>query len=211
MIIIFRSCSNHNELQEFNFLLCKATESAWPLKNAVTERVTHETMMADFEGLGVDSRFRKLLTKADSIRWGLFHHLHTSVYFRDRVVLMGDSAHASLPFQAAGAAQGIEDALVLFNVLADIAISSGTKANLEPYIHAAFDAYDSVRRPRAQKQLDQSAEVSRMIFFQEADAGSDMNKILPRLQQGRFDWLWYHNIQEDLDIAISRMKARNDY
>jgi salicylate hydroxylase len=165
-------------------------------------------MMADFEGPGVDDRFRKLLNKANPIRWGFFHHLRTSTYYRDRVVLIGDSAHASLPFQAAGAAQGLEDALVLSNVLAELAISFKSHASPEAHIHAAFDAYDSVRRPRAQKQLEQSAEVARMIFFQHEETGSDMSKILPKLQQGRFNWLWFHDIQEDVNTAMFRMQMQ---
>ena len=75
----------------------------WELKSAVTQKVRYEAMMADFEGPDIDDRFRQLLRKASPIKWGLFHHRYTSTYFRDRVVLLGDSAHASLPFQAAGA------------------------------------------------------------------------------------------------------------
>jgi salicylate hydroxylase len=94
------------------------TEKPWSLPEAVTEKVTHEAMMADFEGPDVDDRFRQLLAKAKPIKWGIFHHLLTSTYFHNRVAILGDSAHASLPFQAAGAAQGLEDAVVLLNVLA---------------------------------------------------------------------------------------------
>ena len=160
-------------------------------------------MMADFQGLGVDARLCQLLSKASPIKWGLFHHLHTSTYFQDRVAILGDSAHASLPFQAAGAAQGVEDALILSNVLTAI-LTNG--ANRLPNIRAALAAYDSVRRPRAQKQLEQSAEVARMMFLQHEEAGADMTKILPKLQQGRFDWLWFHEIEKDVDIAIGKME-----
>ena len=159
--------------------------------------------MADFQGPGVDDRFRQLLHKAKPIKWGFFHHLRTSTYYLDRVAVLGDSAHASLPFQAAGAAQGLEDALILSNVLA--AISENDAGHLST-IHAALDAYDSVRRPRAQKQLEQAAEVARMIFFQHEEAGCDMDKILPRLQQGRFNWLWFHEIEKDVDIAIAKLQ-----
>jgi salicylate hydroxylase len=193
--------------QEFNFLLCKATDGEWTgAKNAVTEKVSHEAMMADFQGPAVDERFQRLLSKAKPIKWGFFHHLHTSTYFRDRVALMGDSAHASLPFQAAGAAQGIEDALVLSNILAELKTTPVSDASLNARIRAAFDAYDSVRRPRAQKQLEQSAELARMIYFQDEKAGSDMTKILPRLQNGRFNWIWFHDIQEDVNKAVARME-----
>lgn len=169
--------------------------------------------MNDFEGRGLDDRFIKLLAKAKPIRWGFFHHRYTSTYYRGRVVLLGDSAHASLPFQAAGASQGLEDAVVLSDLLVNIATAPKKGENFEPYIHAAFDGYDSVRRPRAEKQLIQSAEVSDLIHFQHPEAGSDMSKILPRMQKGRFDWLWFHDLKEDLQSASQRMSeiisARN--
>ena len=175
-------------------------------KNALTEKVSYDAMMADFEGRGVDSRFLQLLSKAKPIRWGLFHHPQTSTYYRDRAVLLGDNAHASLPYQAAGAAQGVEDAVVLSNLLTEIINTSEKDAPLGPYISAAFEAYDSIRRPRAQKQLEQSAEVARMLFFQHEEAGSDMSSILSKLQQGRFNWLWFHDIGDDVQSAILKMK-----
>ncbi|OJJ70146.1 hypothetical protein ASPBRDRAFT_56864 [Aspergillus brasiliensis CBS 101740] len=192
--------------EEFNFLLCVAdSSSAWKLKDAVTERITHEAMMADFEDPRIDDSFRQLLQKAKPVKWGFFHHLHTGTYFRDRVVLVGDSAHASLPFQAAGAAQGLEDALVLSNVLAELAKLPERGARQVPAIRAGLTAYDSVRRPRAQKQLEQAAEVGRMIFFQHEEAGADMEKILPRLQKGRFNWLWFHDMNDDVQEVLKRM------
>jgi salicylate hydroxylase len=48
-----------------------------------------------------------------------------------------------------------------------------------------------------------------MIFFQDEEAGDDMSKILPKLQQGRFDWIWFHDIDKDVEKAVSRMKAKN--
>jgi salicylate hydroxylase len=162
-------------------------------------------MMAEFNVPGVDKRFLDLLATAKPIRWGLFHHAHTSTYYRQRMVLLGDSAHASLPFQAAGAGQGVEDALILSAVLAQVV---GESAPVQPeasQIYAALEAYDYVRRPRAQKQLEQSAELGLMIYFLDPDAGSDMEKILPRLQQGRFEWLWFHDLEEDVQTARTRL------
>jgi len=191
--------------EEFNFLFCVADDKPWTAEKAVTMKTTHGDMMDDFRGSGVDPRFNELLAKAQPVKWGFFHLLRTSSYNRGRVALLGDAAHASLPFQAAGAAQGLEDALVLSNVLAKIASRHETPAILTPYIHTGLDAYDSVRRPRAQRQLEQAAEVGQMIFFQHEETGSDMTKILPRLQQGRFDWLWFHDMNEDVIKALTRM------
>jgi salicylate hydroxylase len=194
--------------QEFNFLLCVADPHPWKPTNAVTEKATHEAMMSDFADERIDERFRKLLSKANPIKWGFFHHPHTSTYYHGRVVLLGDSAHASLPFQAAGAAQGLEDALVLSNVLAELAkLPTSDDANMMAHIEAGFEVYDSVRRPRAQKQVEQSAELARMIFFQHEEVGDDMSKILPRLQRGRFDWIWFHDVGVDVKKAVDRMRA----
>ena len=166
--------------------------------------------MDDFAGESIDGRFRQLLEKANPIKWGLFHHPVTSTYYRGRIVLLGDSAHASLPFQAAGAAQGLEDALVLSNVLAELANLHRDDLEMMPYIEAALEAFDSVRRPRAQKQLEQSAEVGRMLFFQHEETEDDMGKILPILQRGRFDWLWFHDVVNDVERAIAKMKVQQD-
>ncbi|KAB8253454.1 hypothetical protein BDV35DRAFT_333808 [Aspergillus flavus] len=194
---------------ELNFLLCVAdSKNAWKPKDAITERITHEAMMADFEDPAIDDSFRQLLRKAKPVKWGFFHHLHTATYFRDRVVLVGDSAHASLPFQAAGAAQGLEDALVLSNVLAELAKLREGGVNQALAIHAGLTAYDSVRLPRAQKQLEQAAEVGRMIFFQHEEAGADMEEILSRLQQGRFNWLWSHDMNDDVQEVLRRMQKQ---
>jgi 2-polyprenyl-6-methoxyphenol hydroxylase-like FAD-dependent oxidoreductase len=193
--------------KEFNYLLCVSdSPDAWKAENAVTELIPHEQMMADFDGPGVDPKFRELLAKAKPLKWGFFHHRHTASYFRDRVALVGDSAHASLPFQAAGAAQGLEDALVLSALLAELAKQSERGASQLPAIQAALTAYDSVRRPRAQKQLEQAAEVGDMMFYQHKEVGDDMSKILPRLQQGRFNWLWFHDMDADVKEAISKMQ-----
>ncbi|KAJ4137150.1 hypothetical protein NW768_002731 [Fusarium equiseti] len=194
-----------SEGKEFNYLLCVGdSPDGWKLEHAVTELIPHEQMMADFEGPGVDPRFRQLLAKAKPIKWGFFHHRHTASYFRDRVALIGDSAHASLPFQAAGAAQGLEDALVLSSVIAELAKQPERGAAQLPAVQAALTAYDSVRRPRAQKQLETAAEVADMVLFRH-EAGADMSKILPHLQNDRLNWLWFHNMEDDVKEVVSRM------
>ena len=47
-----------------------------------------------------------------------------------------------------------------------------------------------------------------MLFFQHEEAADDMGKILPMLQQGRFDWLWFHAVENDAEEVIARMKVK---
>ena len=56
---------------------------------------------------------------------------------RDRVVLIGDAAHATSPNMAQGAAMALEDALVLAAALREIAA-----------IPDALAAFEAARRPR---------------------------------------------------------------
>lgn len=171
------------------------------------QEVTHNEMMADFEGQGIDQRLLNLLHKAKPIRWGLFHHLKTSTYYRGRAVLLGDSAHASLPYHAAGAGQGVEDALILSTALGDIA-NCEIKASDTKTLRAALQAYDAVRRPRAQRQLEQSLEAGDLLSFLDPKAGSDMKLVLRRMQGDRFDWLWFHDLTQDVSHLREQMKQR---
>jgi hypothetical protein len=50
-----------------------------------------------------------------------------------------------------------------------------------------------------------------MIFFQHEKAGDDMGKILPMLQQGRFDWLWFHDVENDAEIARLKVKQERNH
>ncbi|MER7608666.1 FAD-dependent monooxygenase [Nocardioides sp. NPDC127503] len=53
-----------------------------------------------------------------SEHWGLFHRPPLASWSRGRVTLLGDAAHLMLPHHGQGAAQAIEDAIVLADCLA---------------------------------------------------------------------------------------------
>lgn len=64
---------------------------------------------------GWDGRLRHVLCKAegDVLLQPLFHRRPDPDWVRGRVALLGDAAHAMLPYQGQGASQAIEDAAVL--------------------------------------------------------------------------------------------------
>jgi salicylate hydroxylase len=65
-------------------------------------------------------------------------------------------------------------------------------------LHAAFEAYDEIRRPRAQRQVDTSVECGLLYNLSQPEAGDDMQK--------RFDWLWNHDLNEDTEKAVQRFE-----
>jgi 2-polyprenyl-6-methoxyphenol hydroxylase-like FAD-dependent oxidoreductase len=62
-----------------------------------------------------------------------------------RVVLVGDAAHGMPPFTAQGANQGIEDALAIARIIANIALENNWDD--KQAIATAFEKYEHLRRP----------------------------------------------------------------
>src|SRR6201999_2126176 len=86
---------------------------------------------------------RMLVGAVDGWRkWALFTVSSGGPWSNGAVALLGDAAHAMLPFAAQGAAMAIEDAAVLAKCLAERA-SEGPAA-----FPAALQRYSQLRRPR---------------------------------------------------------------
>lgn len=132
------------------------------------------------------------------MKWPLFNHPETPTYVNGRVCLLGDSAHASSPSQAAGAGQGFEDALVLAKLLGLIE----DPAQLD----AALEVYDSIRRPRAQKVVQDSLEVGIQYFLVHPNFGNNMQKITDDANR-RLPLIWWHDLEGDLKKAESSFLA----
>lgn len=126
------------------------------------------------------------------MKWPLFHHPDTPSYYKGRICLLGDSAHASSPSQAAGAGQGLEDALILSKILSLVKSSN--------QLDAAFQVYDSIRRPRAQRVVQESKEVGVAYFLTHPDFGHDLQKITDDANE-RLPKIWWHDLEGDLRTA----------
>ncbi|KAK6829490.1 hypothetical protein PG987_010074 [Apiospora arundinis] len=91
-------------------------------------------------------------------------------YANNRVCIIGDAAHATSPWQGAGAGLVIEDAFILGRLIADIS-SVGE-------INAAFRAFDAIRRPRCQRVIDAGRETGRLFCGQHETAGLDPERLM---------------------------------
>jgi salicylate hydroxylase len=115
-----------------------APAGAWRNESWLAEG-TIEDMMAEFAGW--DERVRRLIASATSTkRWAMFDRTPLAAWTRGPVTLLGDAAHAMLPFFAQGAAQAFEDAAVLARCLQGMGAAD---------VPAALQRYESIRRPRA--------------------------------------------------------------
>jgi len=95
-------------------------------------------LSAQFEGW--DHRVQQLIRSAASTkRWAMYDRDPLERWSEGRITLLGDAAHAMLPFFAQGAAQAIEDAVVLADCL-QIADAGS--------VPQALQRYEAIRRPR---------------------------------------------------------------
>ncbi|KAA8570380.1 hypothetical protein MFRU_005g04420 [Monilinia fructicola] len=153
-------------------------------------------MFEDFEGWGKDVKhILSLMEKPDV--WALFDSLPAPTFYKGRIVLLGDAAHATTPHQGAGAGQAIEDAFILSNLLGDC-----TKlADIE----GALKAYDEVRRPRSQKVVTTSREAAALYEFENEEIlggenGPDIEGMKQRLRE-RCKWIWDEDLRAQLETA----------
>lgn len=98
-----------------------------------------------------------------------------------RLVLLGDAAHASLPFLAQGAVMALEDAVVLARHTAALPAAE------------AFLAYERQRKPRAARMQDQSRRMGRIYHAAGALAFArnlTLNLASPAFALRRLEWIY---------------------
>jgi len=122
-------------------------------------------------------------------------------YFRQRVVLIGDAAHAMLTHLAAGVGQGFEDVLVLSSLLGD----PRTRAC---HLDDVLKAYDEIRVPRANKIHQDTIEVGN-IYECRGKRGGSPQQMREQLE-GIWDPVWYHDQNKDVEQAIARVHGEGE-
>jgi salicylate hydroxylase len=103
----------------------------------------------------------RMIAKDTSASWKPADHDHAPFYSSGRVAMIGDAAHASLPFAGNGAAQALEDAAVLTALFARL------RGRAFRHTAKALKAYDVVRRERSQKVVDLARKFGRVYAYAE--------------------------------------------
>ncbi|MBY8821528.1 alpha/beta hydrolase fold domain-containing protein [Sphingomonas colocasiae] len=121
----------------FNLVgIVTATEvnaESWTRRGAVT------ALRKSFDGCNPVLR-RIVDSVDDAFLTGFMHRSALESYVSGRIALVGDAAHAMLPFLAQGGVQAMEDAVTLARLLAKHGAGD---------VAGAMAAYDALRRPRA--------------------------------------------------------------
>ncbi|MDX3639887.1 FAD-dependent monooxygenase [Streptomyces sp. MB09-02B] len=103
---------------------------------------------------GWDPRVRDLLGRTGTVlRYGIHTRAPLARWNTGRITLLGDSAHAMVPFQAQGAAQALVDAAVLGDCLAH-ATPAGVPDALDRYVRRRLAAATRVQAASARAGED---------------------------------------------------------
>ena len=119
--------------------------------------------------------------------------LPASTYTRNRVAMLGDAAHASTPYQGQGAGQAIEDALIITTVL--------SKVQTLKQVPNALAAYNQIRRPRAQRNVETSRDAGLLVAMMLDGVNDDLEKMREDLGT-RMNWLWQRNMEAQTREAV---------
>ena len=124
----------------------------------------------------------------DTFRWGLFGHPTLKRWSRERVAMLGDAAHPTLPFLAQGAAMALEDAVVLTRAL----------AAYDPA--QALELWERARKPRATRLQAAAARNGKRFHARFAldqwvktTALGTFARLAPETAQGLNDWVYSYD------------------
>jgi salicylate hydroxylase len=138
--------------------------------------------------------FERILSLAKG-GWGywIVDTVEAPSWFDQGVGLIGDAAHAMLPFQAQGAAMAIEDAAILAPLLMT-----------EPDAESAFRRFEAMRRPRVE-EVRKTSDFNGFAYHLEWPFTLGRNLVLraqgPRAHLARLAWLYGFDAAPEPDVA----------
>ncbi|KAG6826524.1 hypothetical protein H0H92_015478 [Tricholoma furcatifolium] len=142
--------------------------------------VPHEELLREYSSWGDDAKIM-IKEMKNTNKWYLHFLRPLSTFVRQRVVLVGDAAHAMLPHLGAGVGQGFED------------------------VYAALEAYDHARVGRANMVMQRSAKTGE-IYECRGVGGATLT--IPQIREHVADlWepVWHYNLEDVVKCALKEV------
>jgi salicylate hydroxylase len=188
----------------FNLLIAVHDPDEWPHPTTMTVRSTRQEASVALRGWGPQMADIVGLFPEELTKYGVFDMADNPPpsYASGRVCVAGDAAHASSPFHGAGVCMGVEDALVLAELLADV---QRLPVDARPAsLTAALQAYSAVRMPRTRWCMQSSRDMGDIWEWRYSATGQDGVKIKAEFE-ARARKIW------DFDVDAMVSEARLEY
>lgn len=129
----------------------------------------------------------------------LWEHPPARTYVSGPMCVLGDAAHAAVPWQGPSNGMMVEDVLILSTVLG--------RATSTAEAVVALEVYDEIRRPRTQRIVESSRENGVIMTGRGKDTGMDLQKLQEKLLPR-----WYFIVNFDVEKhraeAIQRLDSK---
>ena len=153
-----------------------ASDESW------TAKFPWEEMKSNFKGWHSDIQtVIDLADRNECFRWALYSRPVVKNWSTPRATILGDAAHATLPYLAQGAAMAIEDGAILARCLSDVS-----------EISKALNLYERNRYDRT-KRVVETSNANRKLFH--LDNEDEIRAYFSNRDEGasRNEWLYSYN------------------
>ncbi|KNZ81828.1 Salicylate hydroxylase [Termitomyces sp. J132] len=158
--------------------------------------VSQDELLHEFSQAGWGEDANLILKEMKNPSKWYLHFLHPplSSYVRQRVVLLGDAAHAMLPYLGSGAGQGFEDVYALCSLLGD---ARARKCHIDDVL----EVYDSIRVARANMVQKLSTLMGNIV--EKRGPGGGTNAQIQEQLRDIYHPIWHHDLKEEVKRAVT--------
>ncbi|KAL5002548.1 hypothetical protein BDV10DRAFT_191362 [Aspergillus recurvatus] len=191
-----------NNAQIYNVFLFTHDSNEWSHGHTMTVPSSKAEVLSAVENWGPHIKELASLFPEQLSKYAIFDQAdHPLPYYAaGRVALAGDAAHASSPFHGAGACMGVEDALVLAELLDKVQREAGDEEERKRNIRVALKTYSDARIERSQWLVKSSREMGDLYEWRYEGIGGDGVKCKAEWEK-RSRVIWDFDVQGMVDQA----------
>ena len=177
------------DAEEINLLAVVEGPRSWDAADRWLTEVEPRDVLARFSGWH-PAATQMVAAAAPAIRWGLFVVQPLLHWYRGRVVLLGDAAHAMLPHHGQGANTTVEDAFTLATLLAQ-----AQPGDLEPVLAS----YQRLRRARTRQIAASSWATNALLHLRDDDPELPWRD--EKMRRFADDFGWIHEFDTERSLT----------
>ncbi|KAK3683009.1 salicylate hydroxylase [Podospora appendiculata] len=185
-------------------ICCVEKEPPKERKRPLTLEMLNEALSGWLDGPIAKAAIELMVDQPNLHGYSQWEQKSTPTYANGRVCIVGDAAHATTPWQGAGAGQAFEDAVILGHLMSNLSSDPSDSTRPVDKIAAAFQAFDAVRRPRCQRVIDSSRDTGVLTCGQDPDAGLNPDKMRAAFG-GRWTFIFGLDLDEYKQDAMGKM------
>jgi 2-polyprenyl-6-methoxyphenol hydroxylase-like FAD-dependent oxidoreductase len=174
-----------SDAEEINLLAVVEGPRSWDAADRWLTEVEPDDVLAQFSGWH-PAATEMVAAAAPAVRWGLFVVQPLLHWYRGRVVLLGDAAHAMLPHHGQGANTTVEDAFTLAALLAE-----ARPDDLDPVLAS----YQRLRRARTRQIAGSSWATNTLLHLRDDDP--DLPWRDEKMRRFADDFGWIHEFDTE--------------